>query len=502
MEIALPRRRWAVVRRLVGAQGLLWPPFTAAIVTIAALRLLCGKAVDPDYWWHLAAGRWMLDHGRVPHVDPFSITHGGQSWVAHEWLAELAFAAANRLGGYALALALTVLMLGVGCALLWQAARLYGATRRSATTGVAIAFFYIAVAVAVRPQVWVFVLLLALLHELAAHDAGARRRLWHLPLLFVLAINLNLLALAGGLMLALYAVHRTVVWLRAGGAARAEERARLRHVLMVGALSALALNVNPRGPALFLFVLRYIQPHALRLRYIQEWEPLPFSGYDAALYLGGAALLAFTLFGMMRRRTLWPGVLALAFAVPAARSGRYMPLFGISAALAYVWLAAGMRSAATAEEETPRTRHLGALSIAAGLIAALALLRFAPGQFRRVPDATRGGYPVAAAAWLRDDLPGARLFNEYNWGGYLDDALYPRPNVFIDGREEMYGDALFGTYIATMAARAGWEQTLAAWRVDAVIVKPHSPLARALAGDPGWHKAFADTTAVIYVPAR
>lgn len=466
------------------------------------LRTLSSHAVDPDYWWHLAAGRWMLDHGRVPGVDPFSITHGGQRWMAHEWLAELTFAVADRLGGYALVLALTVLILGAGCTALWQAARLYGATRRSATAGVAIAFFYIAVALAVRPQVWLFALLMVLLRELAAHDTGARRRLWHLPLLFALAININLLALFGGVMLALYAVHRTIAWLRAQEAARAEERDRLQHVLVMGALSLLALNANPRGPALLLFVLTYLQPHALRLQYIQEWRPLPFSGYDAALYLGGAVLLAFILFGMVRRRVFWPGVLALAFAVPAARSARYMPLFGISAAFTYVRLAAGMRTAVTAPEELTRVRHLSALSVAAGLIAAVALLRFAPGQFRRVPDAARGGYPVAAAAWLRDNLPSARLFNDYDWGGYLDDTLYPHPGVFIDGREEMYGEKLFATYIATMAAHPGWEQTLVAWRVDAVVVKPRSPLARALVGDPDWRAAFLDTTAAVYVPAR
>src|SRR6185312_3889746 len=221
VNISLARRDGAAVRRLFGAQGLLWPAFTAAFVAAALLQILCSKAVDPDYWWHLAAGRWMLDHGRIATVDPFSFTHGGQNWVAHEWLGELLLALGDRVGGYAFNILLTTAILGAGLFLLWRAARLLGASRRTATVAVATCVFYLAVEVAIRPQVWAFALIMAIVHELVAHDRGARRRLWHLPLLFVVLINLNLLALMAGLVLALYALHRAIEWLRATGETRA-----------------------------------------------------------------------------------------------------------------------------------------------------------------------------------------------------------------------------------------------------------------------------------------
>ncbi len=41
---------------------------------------------DPDYYWHLKAGEYILTHGALPSVDPFSYTFHGEPWVLHEWL--------------------------------------------------------------------------------------------------------------------------------------------------------------------------------------------------------------------------------------------------------------------------------------------------------------------------------------------------------------------------------------------------------------------------------
>ena len=35
---------------------------------------------DGDVSWHVAAGRWILEHGRVPKTDPFSFTMAGD-WI-------------------------------------------------------------------------------------------------------------------------------------------------------------------------------------------------------------------------------------------------------------------------------------------------------------------------------------------------------------------------------------------------------------------------------------
>src|SRR6185295_14409171 len=44
---------------------------------------------DPDLWWHIRTAQWMIEHGQVPMVDPFSTYGMGKPWVAYSWLFEL-----------------------------------------------------------------------------------------------------------------------------------------------------------------------------------------------------------------------------------------------------------------------------------------------------------------------------------------------------------------------------------------------------------------------------
>src|SRR2546426_308889 len=43
-----------------------------------------------DIWWHLASGRYMVQHGLLPRTDVFSFTANGRPWINHEWLFQIA----------------------------------------------------------------------------------------------------------------------------------------------------------------------------------------------------------------------------------------------------------------------------------------------------------------------------------------------------------------------------------------------------------------------------
>ena len=45
--------------------------------------------VDPDIWWHLRTGQWIVEHAQVPATDPFSAYGMGNHWVAYSWLFEV-----------------------------------------------------------------------------------------------------------------------------------------------------------------------------------------------------------------------------------------------------------------------------------------------------------------------------------------------------------------------------------------------------------------------------
>ena len=61
----------------------------AAILLFGLLAMTARPATDPDLWWHLRTGQWIVETGHVPHSDPFSFTRAGHAWVSHEWLSEV-----------------------------------------------------------------------------------------------------------------------------------------------------------------------------------------------------------------------------------------------------------------------------------------------------------------------------------------------------------------------------------------------------------------------------
>ena len=61
----------------------------ALLYVLAGLPGLSRIRANPDIWWHLRTGQWIVSHGSVPTTDPFS-SHGSDSaWVAYSWLFDL-----------------------------------------------------------------------------------------------------------------------------------------------------------------------------------------------------------------------------------------------------------------------------------------------------------------------------------------------------------------------------------------------------------------------------
>jgi hypothetical protein len=86
------------------------------VLLLVALVLGVKALEDPDFGWHLAAGLWILEHHRVPTIDPFGAQ--GNYWLSYSWLAEVFFAAAYKIGGFgALQLFQAAVVIGTVCVL-------------------------------------------------------------------------------------------------------------------------------------------------------------------------------------------------------------------------------------------------------------------------------------------------------------------------------------------------------------------------------------------------
>src|ERR1051326_1445667 len=63
--------------------GKLLKSLTAVVVVLALafpFLLALEKISESDTFWHLKTGEWIIAHGAIPHVDPFSATVNGKQW--------------------------------------------------------------------------------------------------------------------------------------------------------------------------------------------------------------------------------------------------------------------------------------------------------------------------------------------------------------------------------------------------------------------------------------
>jgi hypothetical protein len=104
--------------------------------------------------------------------------------------------------------------------------------------------------------------------------------------------------------------------------------------------------------------------------------------------------------------------------------------------------------------------------------------------------------PVAAVKYITENKPVGRLFNSYNWGGYLIWNLRDYP-VFVDGRTDLYSDDLLTEWLNTMGAGKGWQDTLEKWDIGLVLIEPEWALAKLLP-TAGWQLLYEDQSSVLF----
>ena len=456
------------------------PHLIALTLVMGAAAFCLAPPSDPDVWWHVRTGDWILDHHRLPTVDTWSIGGAGHTWVAHAWLSEIVIALFHK------ALGLTGLSvfrsLGVGVLLSCLAVQAF----RRTSSGRALLVTTLAVfgsqgGWGERPQLLTFLLLIPFAQLVRSAVAGSRSIWWVVPLTYLWA-NLHGLWFLGPCLVALGAFGMAV----GHPGARA---ASARPFLLACAASVTVAGLTPNGPKLLLQPLR-VNGYG---QFVSEWGPpdihsvfgLGFFAMLATFLVVYAradkkadpyalAQLLFAAFlGLLYIRTIAPAVVLLtplladALAVPlAGRRGSRFPQ-------AFVMGCAAL---------------LGVLGVAGGATVLIA-----------EPDLPPHA-PVAATQALRDAVPdGAGVLDEYGMGGWL--LLFaPDTRPAIDGRAEIYSLTFVADYINATKLAGDWKKTILPLHAQGALLHVDVPLVNGLRDELRWRTIYKDDTWLVLVP--
>jgi hypothetical protein len=438
-----------------------------------------------DLFWHLASGRWILDHRALPRFDPFRFTSLSVPWVDHEWFFQVAIAALER------SWSLRVLIVGLAFLVVFLAAYLL---RESLRAGASLPAAVVVVAVAIlgargrfflRPEL---VSLLALPVLLALLQRLRRTRslvvLAVIPLWVTVWVNFHPGALiAPGLAAAYLAGSRLPGG--SGPPRRGDRPVPWAWIALVPALCILALLANPYGAGIFSVPFGIAE--ALRGLPGVNPEWLPVWKAPQPYFLGGVAgLAALAIYTFFRARRIDPatGLVALALTGLAATGIRHQGLFFVGAAFFAAELLAELerrRSPAhlgNGVDADRSPRRAAGLAVLVCLLAAVWCVHppsrgpLRPRQGTLLPGLAiePGRFPERAVEELSRWPDLGHLYNDVAWGGYLLWRLYPPRQVFVDARNEV-NPGLLHEIARARKSEAGWFALLDRYRIDGALVR-------------------------------
>ena len=427
------------------------PKFAIALLAVAGVLLYLSfgytEMAGSDLWWHIAAGRELLQTGNPRLVDDWSWSAHGNDWLNHEWLADIVFYGWTAQWGIE-SLVYWKWLVIVAAFLFLQFALARESGHLSALLWSGFAMATAAPFIDVRPHLYTLLFFCLLLYLLL----GRRASLWVLAPLFLLWVNLH-----GGFFFGLMALGILLFpW-------REFSLEKFRSVFLVGLACALVVLLNPYGYDAFLYPLKYAFQESSPYRQLAEWLP-PFDP-------GGIRSPLFFVF-------MWMPLLGLAYLVPDIRrqvpvpweglaltvltlamaltSRRFIPLFAISLAVLMAPLTGLFLK---------RLERGAVFVVLAFAVLIFSAVRLAPMPLTAAPAfhylTMAYSYPVEIVNFMQANKLGGKVFAYYNWGGYLHLRTDGDLKVFIDGRADtLYSAQDYIDYVNVLYSKPGWIEWL------------------------------------------
>ena len=486
----------------------LYPIIVLLLIFIMAVRM----PMDSDMWWHLRAGEETLSSGEVYQVDTFSSTRSGERWINHSWLSQVMMALMVRIGGRP-ALSIWVAscaVLSMGLVYLLMSGH---PLLRSAV--LILAAMVSSVVWSPRPQIMSLVFL-ALISWLVQSYLDKPRwgYLVAVPAVFVLWGNLH-----GGYVLGLIYLGAVIC----GGfldRIMLEKRAdstpwkNLGYLAAVMLLGFLFVLLNPNGIDMWKIPFNTIGVETLQ-NLINEWASPDFHQAFQQPFLW-MLLGLFIVLGLngqsVQGKRLVPVVIFAWAALVARRNFGPFAIVGAPllaeqlSLLLDEWISKARQSflaiekflvnAETSKENFNMTARNMLNVVLIGLLIAAAVIKTCQvNQTELVAKTEKKIFPVGAAEWIKSQDQPVKVFNDYNWGGYLIYHL-DDPQVFVDGRTDLYGDEILSNYLDVIYGEENWQELLSAYDIHTLLVPSDSLLVRTAIKE-GWRLVYGDPVSAI-----
>lgn len=471
-----------------------------AIVLAMAMWRFGATVADPDLWGHVKFGIDKIESGFRLNGDMYSYLGEGTVWFKPEWAGEVVF---NHEWLGEVVMAGLFLWAGTSSLVVFKAlvaaAVVVFLTRwlfREGIAPVRVALVMLLNVVLLtptlgtfRPQIFTVALLVALLAVLVDYSRKPSWRIWLLPPLFLLWVNLH-----GGFLSGMAVA---LAWAAAYVVTRRDGRGWA--VLASLGMSLAALLINPNG----LTHIRFLLETTTEARpEIVEWAPVDLLGFLGIVYLAMVLVLGVGLFRARRKLDLSLVLPLAGLLVAPLIAGRHLQLFvpGVTILGApYLARALDMGGGLEVGSERPsRTAGLVLLTIAI-IACILSIGRVAIASSCLEIDAGEFDFPVRGVDALVEAGAEGNAVVPFNWGQYIIWHLGPQVKVSGDGRREtVYSKEVHQANLDFANGEGDWDRILAMAPADLVIQATGTPGAEMMRSETGWDMVYKDRVTTVF----
>jgi tetratricopeptide (TPR) repeat protein len=443
---------------------------------VAGLRTVA----DFDSGWQLATGRWVLAHHSVFSSDVFSYTARGNPWV-YPPLSGVLLYLVFLAGGYG-----ALSWLG---ALACVATIALGLRRDRPLTALLAILAVPSIAFRTLPRADLFttVLFALLLRILWQYRETGKARLWLLPAILLLWVNLHLGFVSGlGLFVAYGAAELADMFM---ASRRQVAWARLKRALPWMLAAALATLVNPWGWQIY----RALNPLNANMEsynhLVTEWssvritpailkQAVAFRDPNCQFWWLVVASFVLVLVALSRLQ-LGEAIFLAGATYEAFRHVRLQAVFVVVVLIVGGTVLGRRRNEGEVpEEELPWKFMWAAVALAIAIVSVRTVdlvtnrSYLANGEISLFGAGRSWWLPERATDFIRQNHLPANLMGNYNLGGYLVWRLYPEYPDYIDGRAFPFGPALIRhqeeLQLQPMDS-PDWQAEADRWKINTVI---------------------------------
>lgn len=414
------------------------------IITLSFIFIFSffSRSFDNDLGWHLRFGQNLWSTSSFPYADSYTYTYYNQKWVNHEWGGDWLFWGIYYYLGY---IPLLLIITGILLAAFLIPYKIF---KQKITVWMALISFLMIASVQhiLVGRLAMFTPLFTVLLWYFLEKLPAQKNYYFWPITFWLWSVLHGSWILGFILIAIYFTGNLInlIFKKYYPKFYTPGLWQKKDFVQAGlwtAISAVAICFNPYGLSIWNEVLTYFTSSFYKMN-ITEW--LPSNSYP--IYwkplLVGAVALPLAIIGFWKKKITTPQLLLfLAFSYSAfsyKRNAIFIPLIvgplfnGIILEIKNIWVGLPQKNKWLTEK----------IFYPWILIATIFCLIFYSSNISLKKDIwnnnknlTTSYLPAGAVQFLKTVTAGqpVKLFNEFNWGGYLNWML-PNALIYLDGR--------------------------------------------------------------------